>query len=383
MNGQILYPLLSTGIVLLVILISYYRSNATDFFQRRIFCITLGLIFTAILFHFLGSLLEGRAGFNHHVLLIVFFNLFILFQQGAFYSVAIFIDYLLNKNNRRTINFIYIILGFMAVNVIVLIANHFFGFYFSITKDNFFTYGSVFLVRFYMGYSAILIVIVDIFLCKDKFHGVQTSIIMYFAVSCGIGGVLDIFIPGGNFIWIFLSSAMLIAYLSIIHTDTTIDKITGIGNRSSFVEFMRQIIKMSPRQSYTMALLDINNLKAINSKHGLHTGDKALIEMAALLKQCTRQYDFIARMGNDEFLVAIKDKFNMTRLIERIHEALEELNHRPDRQYIISINYGFDTFVVNKGETADEFLRRLHGLVSKYKEEYNIELASHRKSASH
>ena len=369
MNGVFLYPLFATGLIIITILISYYLRTDTDRYQRKIYFFALATVFLAIIIHSIGKMLEGRSGDTIHTLLIIVFNFFIFFQQCSYYFIVVFIDYLINKNNTRTNKLIFIVLGFIAVNTIILAINYFYGFYFTVTKDNYFMYSSLFLVRFYISYSAILIAIVDIFLSKRKLHSLQIYLIVFFAVLIGAGALLDILLPGGYFIWAFLTTAMLVAYFFIMHNDTMQDAVTGIGNRSSFVEFVNRITKTNTRQSYIVALFDINDLKKINSNHGTSVGDSALAELAMLLKKCSRQYDFVARIDADEFIVAINAEYDMKRLMARILHSLQEHNERPDRLFTLSVSYGYDTFVANGNQTMDEFMRHLHELVFLHRKE--------------
>ena len=381
MDGKILYPLLSTGLVLVTLFISYLRKTDTDNYQRKVYFIVLAFIYAAILTHSIGTMLEGRAGSKIHLLLLIIFNFFIIFQQASYYLTVVFLDYLIHKNNMRTKKFIYIITGFMAVNIIILAVNYFNNFYFYITENNYFMNSSLFLVRFYMSYSAVMIAITDIFLSKRQLRSVQISVIVFFAVLSGAGAVLDIILPGGNLIWAFLTTAMLIAYLFIIHSDTTQDAMTGIGNRASFVEFMNQITQMKTRQSYAMALFNINDFKKINNEYGLAAGDMLLAEMAMLLKKCTRRYDFIARMGDDKFLVAIKAQYKIEQLLSRILNSLDELNQKPGRRYIISVSYGYDTYSSINNQSSEDFLQGLHELVFLNKKEQYGETPGKRRDA--
>jgi len=380
-NGNLFYPLLSTGLILVTIFIAYLRRTNTDHYQRNVYISVLAFIFAAIATRFAGTMMEGRAGETIRLFLIIIFNFFIIFQQCSYYLVVVILDYLINKNSTRTKKFIYITVGFMALNIAVLAVNYFSGFYFYISDNNYFTNGSLFLVRFYMGYSAVLIAIVDIFLSKKQLRTSQISIVAFFAVLIGAGAILDILLPGGNLLWAFLTTAMLITYFYIIHGDTTLDAVTGISNRSGFIEFINQISQSNTMQSYTMILFDIDDLRKINNQHGRSAGDKALTEIAMLLKQCTRQYDFIARLDNDEFLVAVKSQFDVEQLISRILRSLDELNKKQDRQYFLSVNYGYDTYVTNNDQALDDFLQNLNDRVFQQQEARRSEAVNKRRAA--
>jgi diguanylate cyclase (GGDEF)-like protein len=50
-------------------------------------------------------------------------------------------------------------------------------------------------------------------------------------------------------------------------------------------------------------LCDLNGFKAFNDKFGHLAGNKLLVVFAAKLRQVCREYDFISRMGGDEFVL--------------------------------------------------------------------------------
>ncbi|MCL2879186.1 MAG: GGDEF domain-containing protein [Treponema sp.] len=381
MSGNLFYPLFSTGLILVAVFINYLGRTGTDLLQRRIYFSALVFIFASITAHFAGTMLEGRAGSTVHILLLIIFNIFILFQLCSWYLTVVFLDYLVNRSAARTRKFIYIVIGLMAVNIIVLAVNYSRGFYFTISQDNYFENGTQFLVRFYMSYSAVLMAIIDIIISKKKLHSVQIRLIVFFALLCGAGAIADLLLPGGNFIWAFLTTAMLISYFFIIHGDSVLDTLTGLGNRSGLMEFINQISRSYSRQSYTMVLFDIDDLARINNKFGAAAGNKALTEMAELLKNTTRQYDFIARSDSDEFFIAIKSDHDTDKMIGRILNSLDALNRKEDRQFSLSVSYGYRTWVPKEEPSIDEFLQHLKEQVYRYKNEQRSESGNIRRSA--
>jgi diguanylate cyclase (GGDEF)-like protein len=376
MTSSALYPPLATGLVLTLILIDYTGKIDTDHFQRKLYLSVLISTFASIIFNFAASVLDGRPGAGIRVILIGASNFFFLFQNLSYYLMAVFIDYIANKNNARIKKFLYIVLGIMGINVLIMILNIFFGFYFYITGDNHFMNGGMFLLRFYLGYIAILMVIVDMFLSAKYLRSGQLYLIIFFAILIGAGAALDMVFTGGNLIWAFFTGSLLYAYFYIIRSDTTQDSITGIGNRSSFTEFIAQITRMDAKQSYAMALFDINGLKKINDTSGSTAGDRALAETAEILKRCSRQSDFVARIGGDEFIIAIKAKFNIEKLLARVLRTLESYNQKPDRSYILSLSYGYGIFSTKIDQTVDEFLQHLNGLVFQHKKDQRQEEAA-------
>jgi diguanylate cyclase (GGDEF)-like protein len=52
-------------------------------------------------------------------------------------------------------------------------------------------------------------------------------------------------------------------------------------------------------------VMDLDNFKAINDSHGHHVGDRALREVARVLRAAIRPYDICVRYAGDEFIVVL------------------------------------------------------------------------------
>lgn len=86
------------------------------------------------------------------------------------------------------------------------------------------------------------------------------------------------------------------------------DGLTSILNRRAFEERFSDELERAFRQQYPLmlAILDIDNFKEFNDEHGHQEGDKVLVSLAEILKECTREsVDMCFRIGGDEFAVLL------------------------------------------------------------------------------
>ncbi len=83
------------------------------------------------------------------------------------------------------------------------------------------------------------------------------------------------------------------------------DALTGLANRSTFIEQLRQAFASARRGASAFAVLyiDLDRFKDINDTHGHLAGDLLLKTIADRLKDVVRGLDLIARLGGDEFAV--------------------------------------------------------------------------------
>lgn len=113
------------------------------------------------------------------------------------------------------------------------------------------------------------------------------------------------------------------------------DPLTGIGNRRAFDRQLRLEMERSARTGgeLSLALLDIDNFKTYNDHHGHPAGDGVLKQLAGLLAENMRIYDFAARLGGDEFALILPDvgESNARSAGGRFHQlvAAAEWPHRP------------------------------------------------------
>ena len=91
----------------------------------------------------------------------------------------------------------------------------------------------------------------------------------------------------------------------------TTDPLTGLFNRLRMEEFLTTELSRLRRYGgeATLLLLDIDHFKAINDRHGHHTGDRVLKELGGLLQSQSREADVLARWGGEEFVLLAPETF--------------------------------------------------------------------------
>lgn len=87
------------------------------------------------------------------------------------------------------------------------------------------------------------------------------------------------------------------------------DPITGLPNRTLFVERLSQAMRQANRKQCQAALLflDIDYFKQINDMFGHDSGDRLLRQVAQRLLRCVRENDSVIRVGGDEFAIVLPE----------------------------------------------------------------------------
>jgi diguanylate cyclase (GGDEF)-like protein len=92
-------------------------------------------------------------------------------------------------------------------------------------------------------------------------------------------------------------------------TLATTDELTDVPNRRSFFERAQAELERAERygRPFGVAILDLNNFKAINDRYGHAAGDEALRLAAHLCAETLRSADIMGRYGGDEFAFAFPE----------------------------------------------------------------------------
>jgi diguanylate cyclase (GGDEF)-like protein len=100
------------------------------------------------------------------------------------------------------------------------------------------------------------------------------------------------------------------------------DHLTGLANRREFERIMEREVALAERHNRKLSLMmiDLDNLKRINDRLGHRAGDAALKLVAQQVQRVIRTSDIGARIGGDEFGVAMPETD-----LERAHEVAARL----------------------------------------------------------
>jgi diguanylate cyclase (GGDEF)-like protein len=89
--------------------------------------------------------------------------------------------------------------------------------------------------------------------------------------------------------------------------DATLCPVTGLSNRGALFSVGQREMEQARSADEPMALicLDIDNFRQINNRWGHPAGDQVLLDFSHLCKRFVREQDFIARLGDEEFVILL------------------------------------------------------------------------------
>jgi diguanylate cyclase (GGDEF)-like protein len=156
-----------------------------------------------------------------------------------------------------------------------------------------------------------------------------------------------------------------------IHTLAISDQLTGLYNRRGFLTLAKQQFKLSDRTKRRSILLfaDLDGMKGINDTLGHDEGDRALIEVASVLKETFRSSDIIARMGGDEFAILAIDpeKIVPEIIINRLQSQIDTHNNQANRKYKLSISVDCSSYDPENPCSIDELMASVDRLMYEQK----------------
>ncbi len=107
---------------------------------------------------------------------------------------------------------------------------------------------------------------------------------------------------------------------------SSIDSVTNVYNRKYFIERIYKIISLSSKEekNITFLMIGIDHFKAVLDEFDYDIGDKVLIELAKVIHGNIKDFDIVARLTGDEFLVALVDLPTPSYAIEIAQRIIEK-----------------------------------------------------------
>tara|TARA_R100001230_G_C5665089_1_gene169664 strand:- start:550 stop:1413 length:864 start_codon:yes stop_codon:yes gene_type:complete len=150
----------------------------------------------------------------------------------------------------------------------------------------------------------------------------------------------------------------------------TTDSLTGLNNRRSFSERLRQEHARIQRGDRTACLLlaNIDHFRHINEQYGHEMGDQVLVRFAEICNSVFRQYDVVCRWGDREFLILLPatDKHQAGAVADRLHQTLTDVSPDDDEQSMkLTVSIAIITMTADKDISA--LLRQLDDMLTEAK----------------
>jgi diguanylate cyclase (GGDEF)-like protein/PAS domain S-box-containing protein len=124
------------------------------------------------------------------------------------------------------------------------------------------------------------------------------------------------------------------------------DSVTGLANRFSLMDRLRQALISMERRPGRLAVLfvDLDHFKDVNDFYGHDAGDQVLAEVGRRLSRLSRRADTVARLGGDEFVVlcaSLRDEDDVSLIADRIVEGIRADFVKDGHELSVTCSVGF------------------------------------------
>jgi diguanylate cyclase len=138
------------------------------------------------------------------------------------------------------------------------------------------------------------------------------------------------------------------------------DGLTGLANRALFHDRLDTALAGARRSGHTVGvmLLDLDDFKPVNDRHGHAAGDAVLKAVALRLRACVRESDTVARLGGDEFAVVLDNPTpgSLDRLAQRVVAEVAQPCWHDDQPLTVGVSIGVATSAAGVAD-GDQLVR--------------------------
>ncbi|MCE1252242.1 MAG: GGDEF domain-containing protein [Anaerolineae bacterium] len=149
------------------------------------------------------------------------------------------------------------------------------------------------------------------------------------------------------------------------HTNN-LDPLTGVLNR-------RVVKEINNRVYHYAVLIDLNDFKELNDRHGHMVGDEVLINFTNICRRNLRQDDLIIRWGGDEFLLVfahISQNESGYQIVDNIIQRIKLQFSEADHNLNLSFSYGIQTLQDSFEQSIREADRLMYAMKETHKKEF-------------
>ncbi len=143
-------------------------------------------------------------------------------------------------------------------------------------------------------------------------------------------------------------------------TSSIVDELTGLYNYRYFLTALKKEEDRAGRYSspFSLLMLDVDDFKDFNDKHGHLAGNEALKKVAQILRDNVRGVDIVSRYGGEEFAAILPEtnKAGALTIAERIRKEVEKqkfAGRDGSRRDRITVSGGVATYLVDAKSTKD------------------------------
>ena len=259
----------------------------------------------------------------------------------------------------------------MIIGIIIIAVNIFVPCVYKLDELNYYSRKPFYWVLFAIDLLYILYAIAIYIILK-----VRGGILKFFPIYLYIGPVLagiiiETLVPGIAVSWPCLAISIAGVLASLQNEMLYRDQLTGLYNRN-YLNFLQKNLLSKDSSHFTGVMLDMNDFKMINDEFGHAVGDRALQQMAEILKESIGDMGIVLRYAGDEFIVLINShkQIIIDACINEIKDNLKKFNESNNEKYTLGASMGYSLYKP-KEHSVDDFINYIDQRMYEDKKKYH------------
>lgn len=283
------------------------------------------------------------------------------------WMIFVFVELHLLKNFRSKGMFFWAIP--LILFTLIAITNPLTDFLFEINENNLYVRGDGVFLHWIIGWMYLIVATIIVIkrIKEEKNKNIKRELypMLIFIIAPIIASVLQMIFYGVTCLQVGITISIVLMFLSLQQNQIVTDALTGLNNRFGLLKYLNEYI-LSNNKKVSLFMVDINGFKKINDKFGHIVGDKALVEVANVLKNEVAKVEgktCLCRFGGDEFVFVINefDSQNIDRLKKEINNKLEEINEKNESTYKLSVSIGIASGLCANNNDVDSLIQEADG----------------------
>lgn len=191
----------------------------------------------------------------------------------------------------------------------------------------------------------------DHFTCIAPFDRAETMVLF-----CAVADDIERLTPEDRLVLNAVASELVVAVensrlYKLTKRLAITDELTGLANYRHLQTRIDREIERARRygKHFSLLMMDVDEFKSFNDRHGHVAGDEALAELARVMERSVREVDLVARYGGEEFSVVLPetDAAGAFVVAEKLRESVSEHlfpDAHGERRCQLTISVGLSTF---------------------------------------
>ena len=370
--------------------------------EVNMICIILLMLYGNLFFRKLKQQSSVSIIFNHIILMTILFclsdmiagifrgslfpgaRIIITLSNWIYYEALVIIDclwliYVLLRLSQKALSKkkLFLISIPMLFYTIIALLNFYNGFMFTINEQNLYVRGQGVIFHWIITWGYLLvstIITINAYIKeKSKIKKQEIKPLMYFIIAPTIASIIQMMYYGVTSAQVGITISIIMVCISNQNSQILTDPLTGLNNRRGLDNYLDNYLNHNNQNPMTLMMIDINGFKKFNDTYGHVAGDRALIQIAQVLKNnCkgTTSHLFICRYGGDEFVIAgfFDNDEKKNELKQAIYDSCTQLEKQGQLPCSLNVSIGYASGICQNNKEVKTLLSQADTIMYKEKD---------------